>query len=247
MRKIAVIAGTSDARELIGLLLERAYTVTAFVATAYGKEVLSGLDCTIHVGRLDASGFSAVLSQMDAVIDASHPFAVQVTETVRTVCRQLGLRYYRLTRGAQQYAYSKIFSVPDKETAAEVLAVQKGNILFTTGGNTLAFYEAHVPDFSSRGYARILDTAESRKITSTITCHRIYAMPPFSVADTVAILQQHQIAILVSKDSGVQGGVPEKIEAAKQCNIPILLIRAPKEQGYSMEQLIKQIGADLQC
>jgi precorrin-6x reductase len=45
----------------------------------------------------------------------------------------------------------------------------------------------------------------------------------------------------------VQGGVPEKIEAAKQCNIPILLIRAPKEQGYSMEQLIKQIGADLQC
>ena len=54
-------------------------------------------------------------------------------------------------------------------------------------------------------------------------------MPPYSVAETVAYLQEHQISVLISKDSGARGGVPEKIQAAKQVGIPVLLIQSPEQ------------------
>lgn len=55
-------------------------------------------------------------------------------------------------------------------------------------------------------------------------------MPPYSIAETVAYLQEHQISVLVSKDSGARGGVPEKIQAAKQVGIPVLLIQSPEQK-----------------
>ena len=77
-RKIAVIAGTSDATDWIRSLPETD-SVTAFVATPYGKEILAGTNCTVHVGRLDAAGFLEALTGFDEVVDASHPVAVVVT------------------------------------------------------------------------------------------------------------------------------------------------------------------------
>ena len=63
-RKIAVIAGTSDATDWIRSLPETD-SVTAFVATPYGKEILAGTNCTVHVGRLDAAGFAEALTGFD--------------------------------------------------------------------------------------------------------------------------------------------------------------------------------------
>ena len=91
--KIAVIAGTSEATELIAALPAED-TVTAFAATAYGKEILAGQYCTVHVGRLDTEGFRQALRGMHAVVDASHPFAQEVTKTVRQVCTELQLPYF---------------------------------------------------------------------------------------------------------------------------------------------------------
>ena len=65
-RKIAVIAGTSDATDWIRSLPETD-SVTAFVATPYGKEILAGTNCTVHVGRLDAAGFAEALTGFDEV------------------------------------------------------------------------------------------------------------------------------------------------------------------------------------
>lgn len=70
--RLAVIAGTSEATDLIAVLPEQD-CVTAFAATEYGKTILEGQHCTVRVGRLDADGFRFALRGMDAVIDASHP------------------------------------------------------------------------------------------------------------------------------------------------------------------------------
>ena len=95
--RLAVIAGTSEATDLIATLPEQD-SVTAFAATEYGKTILEGQHCMVRVGRLDADGFRFALRGMDAVIDASHPFAQVVTETVRQVCAELELPYFRLGR-----------------------------------------------------------------------------------------------------------------------------------------------------
>ena len=223
--KIAVIAGTSEATELIAALPAED-TVTAFAATAYGKEILAGQHCTVHVGRLDKEGFRQAFRGMHAVVDASHPFAQEVTKTVRQ----------KMT-----YAYDKLVPVDSKEAAAAYLAGISGNILLTTGGNTLSFYAENVPEFAVRGWARILDTPDSRRLTEPFQAHCIYAKPPFSQADTEKLLREHQIAVLVSKDSGKRGGVAEKIAAAKTMQIPVVLIAAPEESVHTIAEVAAQL------
>ncbi len=239
---LAVIAGTSEATDLIRMLPE-SWNITAFAATAYGKTILEGLPCTVQVGRLDAEGFRQVLADADAVADASHPFAAEVTRTVRTVCRELKLPYFRLGRPPVQYAYDQILRVQSKEEAVAHLRKTAGNILLTTGGNTLAFYEQAVPDFAVRGYARILDTPDSRQMTAGSQAHLIFAVPPFSAQQTLELLQKYQIAVLVSKDSGMRGGVAEKVQAAKVMGIPVILIAPPAEATMTLPEMQKALLA----
>ena len=224
--KIAVIAGTSEATELIAALPAEDI-VTAFAATVYGKEILAGQHCTVHVGRLDTEGFRQALRGMHAVVDASHPFAQEVTKTVRQVCTELQLPYFRLGRQKMTYAYDKLVLEEAKEAAA--------------GGNTLSFYAENVPEFAVRGWARILDTPDSRRLTEPFQAHCIYAKPPFSQADTEKLLREHQIAVLVSKDSGKRGGVAEKIAAAKTMQIPVVLITAPEESVHTIAEVAAQL------
>lgn len=239
---LAVIAGTSEATDLIRMLPE-SWNITAFAATAYGKTILEGLPCTVQVGRLDTEGFRQALADADAVADASHPFAAEVTRTVHTVCRELKLPYFRLGRPPVQYAYDQILRVQSKEEAVAHLRKTTGNILLTTGGNTLAFYEQAVPDFAVRGYARILDTPDSRQMTAGSQAHLIFAVPPFSAQQTLELLQKYQIAVLVSKDSGMRGGVAEKVQAAKVMGIPVILIAPPAEATMTLPEMQKALLA----
>ena len=241
MKQIAVIAGTSEATELIYELYSKfpeKYTITAFVATDYGKTILKGMECKINVGRLDEKAFKNAFNRMDLVIDASHPFAIEVTKSVKEVCKSLNITYLRLGRQSQKYDYDNIIYVKSKEDAVKQLLKVRGNILLTTGVNTLSFYESNIPDFAVRGWVRILDTADSRKIAEKSEANIIYSVPPFSENDTVFLIRKYNIAVLVSKDSGARGGVKEKISAAKLCNIPVILIEAPKEDVMTIQEVI---------
>lgn len=226
--RVAVIAGTSDATDLI-TSMPKAYAVTAFAATEYGKNILDGIGCDVHMGRLDAAGFMRILCHFDAVVDASHPFAVVVTDTVKQVCHELHLPYFRLGRPRIRYAYERICHVASKEEAAARLSEMPGNLLLTTGVNTLSFYESHVCNFAERAWVRVLDTPESRCLAFGSCAHILYAIPPFSVEDTEALLRKYDIAVLVTKDSGTRGGLPQKLEAAKRCHIPVVLIGTPPQ------------------
>ncbi len=237
--KIAVIAGTSDAVSLIHQLPD--YDITAFTATEYGKEILKNSSCRICVGRLDKQAFLNVLSDFDAVADASHPFAQQVSANVKETCRFLSLPYFRLIRPEMQYDYKKIYLVSGKEEAARILSDLSGNILLTTGVMTLHFYEQHVKNFDSRGFVRILDTEDSRRMAEKAVSHVIFAIPPFSEQDTLDLIQKYQIAVLVTKDSGQRGGLPEKINAARIAGIPVLMLKRPDETGMSIPEIISNL------
>ncbi|MFR4475812.1 MAG: precorrin-6A/cobalt-precorrin-6A reductase [Ruminococcus callidus] len=136
--RLAVIAGTSEATDLIAVLPEQD-CVTAFAATEYGKTILEGSTARCVWDGWMRMAFAFALRGMDAVIDASHPFAQVVTETVRQVCAELELPYFRLGRQKMTYDYSRVIRVESKEQAAACLAAIPGNILLTTGVNTLSF------------------------------------------------------------------------------------------------------------
>ncbi len=238
---VAVAAGTSDASDLIKDIGD-IYNVTAFVATKYGESILEDLPCTVNEGRLDEEGFKEKLQYSDAVVDATHPFAVEVSRILREVCKSLNLPYLRLERENSEYSYKKIIYVSSKEEAAEILSRNDGNILFTTGVNTLGFYETRVKKFKERCWARVLDTEESRKAAADISCNIIYDMPPFSYEDTLKLLLENNISIMVSKDSGKRGGIFDKLRAAERAGIPVVIIKRPDEQnGLNASQIKEQL------
>lgn len=225
--KIAVIAGTSEATELIKKI-EKKFEVTAFTATAYGAEILSDCKCKIYQGRLDEDGFRNKLNGSDAVADMSHPFAEIVSAIVKKVCSELGIKYFRGGREQLCYDYNRITYVDSKEEAAELLKVKSGNIFLTTGIKTLGFYETDLRYDTDRIWARVLESEESRSILSDFRINIIYSKLPVSEKDTDEVIKKNDIKILVTKDSGKRGGLYEKIEAAKKNNAEVIIIRSPE-------------------
>lgn len=228
-----VIAGTTESRDVIRGQLKKGNKVLACVATDLGAEMLEEYRIHVHIGRLDLDGFLRLFREnpCDRVIDASHPFARIVTQTVMEATAQLGIAYERYERNQLSYDYDRIISVADTEEAIDVLNTLEGNILLTTGVNTCAAYEAGVKEAEKRVYVRVLDNESSyegcRK-AGYPEDHVFGEMPPFSVEDNLRLIRKTGATVMVSKDSGKTGGVDVKVEACRKAGITMVLIRRPK-------------------
>ena len=76
-------------------------SVTACVATEYGETLLpEGGNVTVRSGRIPVDGIIQMLSdtKFDLVIDATHPYAASITESVARACAETGTEYLRLLR-----------------------------------------------------------------------------------------------------------------------------------------------------
>ena len=93
MCKICVFAGTTEGRELVEFLVSRSVSVTACVATEYGETLLpESEDLTVLAGRLSGEEIRRLLEdgRFDMVVDATHPYAVAVTDILSEACRDTG-------------------------------------------------------------------------------------------------------------------------------------------------------------
>lgn len=244
-----IIAGTTEGRQIIGALNRRGLKLAVTVATALGRQVLDGVDgiedTEVFEGRRDEQGFCELFDRLAPVlvVDASHPFAVEVSRTVRAACAAKNVRYIRYVRPeGQGTALEKqssevllpVHEAADAHEAAAFIRRIPGNILLTTGANTVRIYADEIPDFYERCYIRVLDTELSRKgcrAAGVPEAHVIAADPPFSCDDNVKLIERFSIKALVSKDSGTAGGLPEKLAAARQTGIPVILIRRPEAES----------------
>ena len=243
-----VAAGTTEAHEVIEVLLGLDMKVLATVATDLGARVLEDLACdqlVIETGRKTSDQFVSLLrdTRVRHVIDATHPFAVEVTRALQNACDQYfdetgrRLSYIRYVRPHMAYPYEKVIYTKNAAEAADLLRTIPGNFLLTTGANTVDVYKDSISDFNLRGYVRVLDTEAS--VSRCRACgidggHIIAKNPPFSEKDNDALISDLNIKALVSKDSGVTGGLPEKIASAKKAGIPVILIERPEDaQGIS--------------
>lgn len=244
---VVVIAGTTESRTVIEHLLkeEQPKRIVATTATSLGSEMLKEYPITIREGKLTKEGFRKLFDDIkpDKVIDASHPFAVLVTQTVQTVCKERGVCYERVERKSIDYDYEKVIHVANIEEAISYLneKFSEDFIFLTTGSNTLKQYVEQVKNGRERIYARVIDCEYSKNICKTIPLedgHIFYKKPPFLDEDTKKVLQEKRCKVLVTKDSGKEGGVDRKIEVAKQLDCFVLLIDRPKTE--SKEERKKQ-------
>lgn len=247
LNRVLIFAGTTEGRTLSEYLSENRIEHTVCVATEYGEEVLSASPyMTIHQGRMGVSEMEKLMQtgSFAAVVDATHPYAVEVTANIREASQEAKLPYLRLKRWLDTETEGSVFYFHSNEECVDALEKTEGNILLTTGSKELATYCSR-PLVKDRLYVRILPGMESISICTElgIKGKQMIAMQgPFSTEMNEAILHQYEIACMVTKKSGRQGGYPEKLEAARRAGIPVYVIEpADTERGYSMVEVCEKL------
>lgn len=237
-KRIAVFAGTSEGRRLAHALCGRGLTVTACVATGWGRELLEPGrpdNLIIREGRMDACQMRDFLQGggFFAAVDATHPYAREVSENLRTACEAAYLPCLRLRR--EETPLPGCQPAEDIREAAGLCQKIPGNILLATGAKEL-------PDFCralgepGRVFPRVLPLPESLEKCreAGIPTGQIIAMQgPFSREMNLALMRRFSIAVLVTKDGGSAGGMPEKLAAAREQGASVVVIRRPEEPGRS--------------
>lgn len=246
MYKLCVFAGTTEGRELVELLEGQPVAVTACVATEYGETLLTAREnLTISAGRLRREEMEALLRRegFDLVVDATHPYAQEVTEHIAGACQGTETAYLRLLREEQGLPAGALWA-PDAAGAAALLADRPGNILLTTGSKELGRF-ASIPGFAQRTYARVLPMEASLRACEAAglsPAHILAMQGPFSREMNLAMLRAVSAAWLVTKEGGAAGGFQEKAEAAAEAGAGLVVIgRPPQRQGVDFAGAAEEI------
>ena len=110
--KVVIFGGTTEGRQLAGYLIQlnkqpkvQNIQVHVCVASEYGAQVLPEYDALkVHVGRLEQADMQEFLQevQADICVDATHPYAVIVTQNIYQACKVVGVPYVRVRREMQE-------------------------------------------------------------------------------------------------------------------------------------------------
>jgi precorrin-6A/cobalt-precorrin-6A reductase len=234
-KRILLLSGTHEGPQLAQALVEGGFDVRATVTRAEACDTLFGaLRDRIIV---EARGFTeeslgAFLGEglADLVLDATHPFAVRITRIAEAVCRKMEMPLVRFDRPDWPPPPGTRL-VDSFAKAAEMLPVLGSRVLLTIGAKQLK----HFARWHDRMmlFARILPCADSLRQAwaAGFSPARVMCLwPPFSQGFNRAILEEYRIDVLVTKASGREGGVVEKVMAANDLGIPVVMIRRPEPQ-----------------
>lgn len=250
-KPVLVFGGTSEGRKLAEIFNANNRKCTICVATDYGEKLLpKSENVNVICRRMDCNEICMLLGEDNKysyVIDATHPYASVISENARNACIKTNTSYLRLLRsetGRNIYNDGiKIF--PDALQAAKYLDKTTGRILLTTGSKELPVFCGEIRD-KSRITARVLPSAKAIEACNNagLEGRQIIAMHgPFSREINIAIIKQTGAAFIVTKESGNAGGFQEKIDAARETGIEVILIKRPaEEEGYSLGEILGITG-----
>ncbi|MED9903836.1 MAG: precorrin-6A reductase [Lachnospiraceae bacterium] len=249
MERILIFSGTTEGRKLAELLSGAGVPAVVCVATEYGEEVMKPLpDIVLHQGRMNQQEMREFMEgeAFLAIVDATHPFATQVSENIRQSAGEQSIPYLRLQRNTKTNLEDagRLFYFATNEECQAALMQTEGNILLTTGSKELAVYCAG-EELKARLYARVLPSEESIGLCKRqgLTGKQIIAMQgPFSEEMNKALISQYHIKYLVTKESGITGGFEEKVSAADKLGVGICVIGNPeKQEGLSFEEVCNKL------
>lgn len=181
------------------------------------------------------------------VIDATHPFAAQMSGNAIQACADMQVPLLAFTRPPwTEIAGDTWQRVPDIAGAVSALDRSAARIFLAIGQMHLAAFAAQ-PQHSY--LLRLVDPPSDVPLPNTEV---VIAKGPFSRSDDLALLQDHQIELVISKNSGGDGAYA-KIAAARQLGLPVVMIDRPTllsqvgvyDVADAMNWLGHSIGTDL--
>jgi precorrin-6A/cobalt-precorrin-6A reductase len=228
-----LIGGTSESANLAQLLATRGILTTITVTTVAATRLYPDSPyLKIRVGKLlsDSEGETfCKQEQIKGIIDASHPYAIAISQRAIAISSRLLIPYLRYERPSVETTSTKVINCNNFTTLLESNYLQDERVLLTVGCNSLHLFR----NWQERAtlFTRILPTVNSLEIAASagFTPDRIIALrPPVSLALEIALCHQWSISLVVSKANGTAGGEDIKQQVAEALNIPLIIISRPK-------------------
>ncbi|HVC52023.1 MAG TPA: cobalt-precorrin-6A reductase [Stellaceae bacterium] len=234
---LLILGGTGEAAALARAALARFGEAIAVTTALAGRTRRPGpIPGTVRIGGFGgAAGLAAYLAEhkFDRVIDATHPFAAEISASARLACDAARVKRLMLLRPAwRRHPLDRWIEVDTLEAAAAVVSRVGRRAWLTVGSGSIAPF-AQVD--TVRFLVRLVDPPRDRL---PLRFHEIVlGRGPFTLAEERHVLQRHAIDVLVCKASG--GPATEaKLVAARELSLPVVMVRRPPpEPGPAVDTI----------
>ena len=249
-RRILVLGGTGEAVELARRLERRVEldVITSLAGRTRRPAAVPGQVRTGGFGGVEGLTAYLAAERVDAVVDATHPFAATISRHARLACDGLGVPRVQLRRPAWSPVDGDAWTeVSNLDAAADAVADARvsadGCVFLSTGARDVRVFGR----LREIGFlVRLVD--EPRTPLPLARYELILDRGPFAVEDERALLLEHRVELLVSKNSGGEA-TRSKLTAARELRVPVVMVDRPEpEPGArveSVEQTARWLGA--QC
>jgi precorrin-6A/cobalt-precorrin-6A reductase len=231
--RVLILGGTTEASELTRLLAaDPRFETTLSLAGRTANPKTQPVQTRIG-GFGGSDGLAAWLQRekIDVVVDATHPYADQISSNAVTACTRLAIPLASIARAAwQPRPDDKWLTVASAEAAADALGPEPRRVFLSLGRQELSA-------FATRPYhhyiARTIDPPDDVALPPDIRF--LFSRGPFDTPAETALLAHETIDVLVSKNSGGTATYA-KIEAARELGIPVVMIARPhKPSGHAVQ------------
>lgn len=224
-----ILGGTKEARDVAQLLVDRRWKVTSSLAGRVKNPRLPVGE--VRIGGFGGPGGLAEWLRehdIDALIDATHPFAERISDSAATASQCVGIPLIALHREAwSPSAGDHWITVPSMERAAASAAGYQ-RVLLTIGRQQLAPFAADGGGENATWY--LIRCVDPPEVPLPRNHEVLLSRGPFSLAGERALMESKGIDCLVTKNSGGAMTRP-KLDAARVLGIPVVMVDRPPLPG----------------
>ncbi|MBT4890597.1 MAG: cobalt-precorrin-6A reductase [Rhodospirillales bacterium] len=227
---VLILGGTSLALELAksvqGMAVRSIYSLA-------GRTTPKSLpDMEVRVGGfggVDALSQYLRAENITAVIDATHAYAAQISVNAQMACENTSVPLLRLQEAPwRQEDGDNWITVLDVAAARDEAAKIASRVFVSTGRQSVADF---VSDPRCWWLLRVVPTDET--LPAFQNGEYVYERGPFDLTDELALMREHSIETIISKNAGSKATYA-KIIAARELSLPVIMINRP-ESGSTLQ------------
>lgn len=225
MMRLLILGGTGEAADLAEAVRQRFGEQTDVISSLAGRtrqpRALPGRVRTGGFGGADGLVRYLRKTRIDLVVDATHPYATQISANARTACEAVGVPRMLLLRPPwTMQAHDNWIAVSDVAEAARRVPDFGSRAFLTLGSGDVSAFAG------LEGVFLLLRVAEEPDRPPLPGAEWIVGRGPFVEADEVRLLTDWRIDVVVSRNSGGKA-TRGKIAAARRLAIPVIMIERP--------------------
>lgn len=238
--RILILGGTTEARQLAGKLAARA-DISVMLSLAGRTENPAAQGVPVRVGGFGGAGGLALYlrqNKIDLLIDATHPYAAQISANAAEAARMTGVPIVALRRPEWEAVEGDRWMLVDTvASAVTALGSVPRRVFLALGRQEVAAFEA-----APRHHylIRSVDPVEPRLAVPDAAY--LLARGPFHEVDERALLESRGIEVVVSKNSGGEATYG-KIAAARALGVEVVMIRRPALPDVTSAGTIESLAA----